>query len=130
MLDLTSLASVAGFAGRMTAEGRAVDVLVNNAGVMSLPVRKLTRDGFEMQFGTNHLGHFALTAQLLPLLRLSREPRVVIVSSSAAHQGKMRFDDLQTERPYKPGGLIHSRSWRTSFLCWKCGGGARRMDGD
>ncbi len=86
----------------MTAEGRALDLLVNNAGVMSLPTHQRTADGFEMQFGTNHLSHFALTARLLPMLRLARRPRVVQVSSLAHRQGKIRFDDLQTERPYKP----------------------------
>ncbi len=101
-LDLASLSSVADFAGRMTNDGRALDLLINNAGVMSLPTLQRTVDGFEMQFGTNHLGHFVLTGRLLPMLRMARSPRVVIVSSSAAHQGKMRFDDLQTEHPYKP----------------------------
>ena len=68
-LDLASLASVRAFAAKMVANGQPVDLLINNAGVMDLPTRRLTEDGFEMQFGTNHLGHFALTALLLPLLR-------------------------------------------------------------
>src|ERR1700688_1483033 len=65
-LDLANLASVADFAKRFSAAHASLDLLVNNAGVMALPERKLTTDGFEMQFGTNYLGHYALTAQLLP----------------------------------------------------------------
>jgi len=82
-------------------EGRPLDVLINNAGVMDLPTRRLTADGFEMQFGTNHLSHFALTALLLPLLRSGRSTRVVNVSSLAHRGGKMEFDNLQAERSYK-----------------------------
>src|SRR5580693_9140070 len=68
LLDLADLASVTAFAGRLLAQDRPVDLLVNNAGVMTPPSRRTTVDGFELQFGTNYLGHFALTAQLLPLL--------------------------------------------------------------
>jgi NAD(P)-dependent dehydrogenase (short-subunit alcohol dehydrogenase family) len=77
-------------------------VLINNAGVMALSKRNVTADGFEMQFGTNYLGHFALTLQLLPLLRMSKSPRVVQVSSLAYRYGKIRFDNLQAQREYKP----------------------------
>jgi NAD(P)-dependent dehydrogenase (short-subunit alcohol dehydrogenase family) len=101
-LDLASLSSVAAFAGRLAAAGRPVDLLVNNAGVMALPERRVTPDGFEMQFGTNYVGHFALTGRLLPLLCRSRSPRVVQVSSLAHRFGKIRFDDLHGERKYKP----------------------------
>lgn len=101
-LDLSDLGSVAALAGRLDAEGRALDLLVNNAGVMALPKRQVTVDGFEMQFGTNYLGHFALTGRLLPLLRRSKSPRVVQLSSLAHRFGKIRFDDLQGERSYKP----------------------------
>ena len=102
-VDLGSLASVADFSNRMLARGRAIDLLINNAGVMTPPVRKTTDDGFELQFGTNHLGHFALTGRLLPLLRRSRRPRVVTVSS-LTHRigGEIHFDDLQWTRAYKP----------------------------
>ncbi len=102
LLDLASLDSVAGFAGRFLGEGRPIDILVNNAGVMAIPERRVTADGFEMQFGTNHLGHFALTAQLLPLLRAAGSPRVVQVSSGAHRMGKINFNDLQAETSYRP----------------------------
>ncbi len=102
LLDLASLASVAAFAASLASEENALDLLVNNAGVMSLPTRRVTVDGFEMQFGTNYLGHFALTARLLPLLRASRAPRVVQVSSIAHRAGRIDFADLQAERHYRP----------------------------
>jgi len=101
-LDLADLASVSGFAARLRALGRPLDLLVNNAGVMALPVRRLTVDGFEMQMAVNYLGHFALTAQLMPLLGLSRSPRVVHVSSLAHRFGKICFDNLHGERCYGP----------------------------
>jgi NAD(P)-dependent dehydrogenase (short-subunit alcohol dehydrogenase family) len=80
----------------------SLNLLINNAGVMALPRRQTTADGFEMQFGTNHLGHFALTARLLPLLRRASEPRVVSVSSLAHRTGSIDFNDLQGERLYSP----------------------------
>ena len=95
-LDLADLASVRAFAG----DAPAPDLLINNAGVMALPYRR-TADGFEMQLGTNHLGHFALTGLLLPRLAERPEPRVVTVSSQAHRMGKIAFDDLQSERSYK-----------------------------
>jgi NAD(P)-dependent dehydrogenase (short-subunit alcohol dehydrogenase family) len=102
-IDLGSLASVAAFASRMLRRERPIDLLINNAGVMTPPTRKTTADGFELQFGTNHLSHFALTIRLLPLLRRGRQPRVVTVSS-LAHRigGAIHFDDLQWTRAYKP----------------------------
>jgi NAD(P)-dependent dehydrogenase (short-subunit alcohol dehydrogenase family) len=101
-LDLADLASVTAFAGRMISEGRPLDLLVNSAGVTALPKRVVTADGFETQFGTNYLGHFALTMQLLPLLRMSKSPRVVQVSSLAYRYGKIHFDDLLAKQNYKP----------------------------
>jgi NAD(P)-dependent dehydrogenase (short-subunit alcohol dehydrogenase family) len=95
-LDMASLASITSFAARQTAP---IDLLVNNAGVMALPRRQLTEDGFERQFGLNHLGHFALTGRLLPLLQGGR---VVTVSSILAQRGRIDFDDLQGERHYQP----------------------------
>jgi NAD(P)-dependent dehydrogenase (short-subunit alcohol dehydrogenase family) len=100
-LDLANLASVADFAQRMRARD-CLDLLICNAGVMALPRRQSTADGFEMQFGTNHLGHFALTARLLPLLRRASGPRVVSVSSLAHRTGFIDFDDLQGTRVYSP----------------------------
>ena len=97
-LDLASLASVRYFAARWG--GRPLDILLNNAGVMALPERRLTADGFELMFGTNHLGHFALTGLLVPALLAAAAPRVVTVASVAHKRGRFRFDDLQAERGY------------------------------
>ena len=102
ILDLASLASIAAFAQRMAGALNGVDLLINNAAVMNPPVRKVSGDGFELQFATNYLGHFALTAHLLPLLRRGCTPRVVTLSSVAARSGRIDFDDLQTERTYRP----------------------------
>lgn len=99
-LDLASLESVRSFATAFLAGHTALDVLCNNAGVMALPYRK-TADGFEMQFGTNHLGHFALTGLLLERLLATPVARVVNVSSGAHRMGSIRFDDLQWERGYR-----------------------------
>jgi NAD(P)-dependent dehydrogenase (short-subunit alcohol dehydrogenase family) len=100
-LDLASLASIADFAQRMQVR-QSLDLLINNAGVMALPRRQTTADGFEMQFGTNYLGHFALTARLMPLLRCASGPRVVSVSSLAHRTGSIDFGDLQGTRLYSP----------------------------
>jgi len=102
-LDLASLASIDAFGTRLRASLEGLDLLVSNAGVMTPPTRRSTSDGFELQFGTNYLGHFALTAQLLPLLRMRERARVVTVSSIAARNGAIRFDDLQSEQRYDPG---------------------------
>jgi NAD(P)-dependent dehydrogenase (short-subunit alcohol dehydrogenase family) len=101
-LDLASLASVADFAARFAAAYPSLDLLINNAGVMALPKRQVTADGFEMQLGTNYLGHYALTANLLPLLRRAHQPRVVNLSSLAHRSGTINFDDLQSARSYTP----------------------------
>lgn len=100
-LDLGSLASVAAFTKRFAASHAHLDLLVNNAGVMAPPTRKETADGFELQFGTNYLGHFALTAQLLPLLSAARA-RIVQLSSVYAARGRIDFDDLHAVRSYRP----------------------------
>lgn len=100
-LDLASQTSVTAFADRILAEGRPVHILVNNAGVMAVSKREVTVDGFELQLATNYLGHFALTARLLPLLQAGRA-RVVQLSSIVHRQGRINFDDLQFERSYKP----------------------------
>lgn len=101
MLDLADLASVRAFAERMQKKLAQLDILINNAGVMTPPVRKTTKDGFELQFGTNYLGHFALTAHLLPLLKKAKG-RVVSLSSVAARNGAINFEDLQAEEGYRP----------------------------
>lgn len=100
-LDLADLSSVAEFADAWsTARPEGLDLLVNNAGVMAIPHRR-TVDGFETQFGTNHLGHFALTGLLLPALVARPRSRVVTVSSVAHRFGRMDFDDLMGERRYR-----------------------------
>lgn len=100
-LDLADLKSVAQFVKNFTEKFGRLDILINNAGVMIPPYSK-TKDGFELQFGTNHLGHFALTAQLLPLLSSAKNPRIVNVSSNAHKMGNLDFDDLNwTNRQYK-----------------------------
>ncbi|KAB0644391.1 oxidoreductase [Burkholderia latens] len=98
-LDLADLASIQRFAADVSDRHGRVDILCNNAGVMFLPLRH-TRDGFEMQFGTNHLGHFALTGHLLPALRAARRARVVTMSSGFNRGGRIRVDDLRAERRY------------------------------
>ena len=100
-LDLADLASVRAFAAATLAAYPSLDVLVNNAGVMALPTRRLSADGFELQLATNHLGHFALTGLLLPAL-LAGPSRVVTVSSNAHRAGRINFEDLQSERRYSP----------------------------
>ncbi|KPV52780.1 short-chain dehydrogenase [Kouleothrix aurantiaca] len=101
-VDLGRLDSVAACAERLRNSRAKLDVLINNAAVMTPPQRQTTADGFELQFGTNYLGHFALTAQLLPLLQKGNAPRVINLSSIAARQGVINFDDLQAERSYQP----------------------------
>jgi NAD(P)-dependent dehydrogenase (short-subunit alcohol dehydrogenase family) len=100
-LDLADLESVAAFAERVASEHPRVDLLVNNAGVM-MPPRSSTAQGFELQFGTNHLGHFALTGRLLDRLAAADGARVVTVSSLEHRPGRIDFDDLQSERSYSP----------------------------
>ena len=101
-LDVASLRSIRAFAQAFAASGAALDVLVNNAGVMALADRQLTEDGFERQFATNHLGHFALTGLLLPALKRAGASRVVTVASLAHRNGTMGWDNLQGERSYRP----------------------------
>ena len=98
-LDLASLESVRAFAEWFRGEHQRLDLLINNAGVMA-PPRRETADGFELQFGTNHLGHFALTALLIANMAESADARVVTVSSGAHRMGKIRFEDLQSTRRY------------------------------
>lgn len=107
-LDLSSLTSVADFAGVLRADGRPVHLLVNNAGVMTPPERQTTTDGFELQFGTNHLGHVALVGGILPLLTAG-SARVVTQLSIAARSGRIAWDDLPAERGYD-GQRVYSAS--------------------
>jgi NAD(P)-dependent dehydrogenase (short-subunit alcohol dehydrogenase family) len=96
-LDLTSLASVCAFASELADRHPRVDLLVNNAGVMATPLQR-TVDGFELQIGTNHLGHFALTSALIPLLERAKAGRIVTVSSMGHRAGHISLDDLNWER--------------------------------
>jgi len=101
-MDLADLGSVADFASRLSDQLSSLDILINNAGVMTPPKREITDDGFELQFGTNYLSHFALTGHLLPLLMKSDDARIITLSSVAARNGAINFDDLQAERDYQP----------------------------
>jgi NAD(P)-dependent dehydrogenase (short-subunit alcohol dehydrogenase family) len=98
-LDLADLGSVRHFAEGWSGP---VDLLINNAGVMAPPRRRQTVDGFELQMGTNHLGHFALTGRLLPALLASEHPRVVTVASIAHHNARLDLDDLGSVGGYRP----------------------------
>jgi NAD(P)-dependent dehydrogenase (short-subunit alcohol dehydrogenase family) len=99
--DRASLGSVGAHAGKLNAEDRPGDSQINNAGVMTPPVRHTTAEGLELQFGVNHIGHVALVARILPLLRAGRA-RVTTMSSSAARMGRIDWTDLQSERGYSP----------------------------
>ena len=102
-LDLASLDSVRDFAAKILEEqAQQIDILINNAGVMMIPERRLTKDGFEMQFGTNHLGHFLLTNLLLDHIKKAPSARIVNVSSLAYHGGVIDINDLNSERSYAP----------------------------
>jgi NAD(P)-dependent dehydrogenase (short-subunit alcohol dehydrogenase family) len=106
-LDLSDLASVRSAAAEIDGSVPHLDVLMNNAGVMAVPDRTETAEGFELQFGTNHLGHFALTGLLLPALSRSSAPRVVTTSSNGHKAGRMDFDDINGEKRYA--------KWRAYF---------------
>lgn len=101
LLDLADLRSVRDFVERYRQEDLPLDVLIDNAGVMMTP-KSQTADGFELQFGTNHLGHFVLTLGLLPLLSKAKDPRIVVVGSHMHVMGRMDFDNLNAEKRYNP----------------------------
>jgi len=103
-LDLASLESVRACAAGLVKEGRPIDLLVNNAGVMAPPKREQTVDGFELQIGTNYLGPFAFTGLLLPLLRAAEAPRVTTMSSIVARIGRIRWDDFAEQHRYSAYG--------------------------
>lgn len=110
VLDLADLTSIETFTARMTDQISRLDILINNAGVMR-PVRRMeTADGFELQLGTNHLGHFALTGRLMPLLKATGGARVVTLSSVAARGGSIDFDDLQASRKAYDSMAAYSQS--------------------
>ena len=115
-LDLSDLASVSRFAARFSASAQRLDLLINNAGVMNPPFSR-TAQGFELQFGTNHLGHFALSAQLWPLLARTAGSRVVTVSSQVAHSGRIDIGDPNFERRSYQGwvGYAQSKLANSSF---------------
>jgi NAD(P)-dependent dehydrogenase (short-subunit alcohol dehydrogenase family) len=123
-LDLASLAGVEMFAKEVAAEVGRIDILCNNAGVMMPPLSH-TREGFEMQFGVNHLGHFALTAHLLPLLRATPGARVVTVSSLMHLAGWIRFADLNADQSYN-AALAYAQSKLANLLFMR--ELARRLD--
>lgn len=112
-LDLSSLASVEALGEQLRGDGGSIHLLINNAGVMTPPERKTTTEGFELQFGTNHLGHFALTGHLLPLLKAGRA-RVTSQTSVAARRGVINWDDPNWENGYDA-----MRSYRQSKIA--CG---------
>lgn len=101
-LDLESLASVKDFARRLSEVNRPIDLLINNACTLMLSKREVTGDGFERHLAMNFLGHFALTARLLTLLRAGRQPRVVVLTSTGRHHGEIDLEDLQLQKDYTP----------------------------
>lgn len=103
-LDLASLESVRSAAQTLLDEDRGIDILINNAGVMAVPERRETAEGFELQFGSNHLGPFAFTGHLLPALQRADAPRVVSTSSLAANAGRWQWDNMQAEKRYSAWG--------------------------
>jgi len=103
-LDLSNLPSIRAFVEEFKSKYNHLDILINTAGVMALPERTLTKDGFEMQMGTNHIGHFYLTNLLLDVLKASGPSRIINVSSKAHENGKLNFDDLMQEKSYEPWG--------------------------
>ncbi len=120
LLDLASLASIRQVAATLVEEGQPLDVLINNAGVYAPPKRLETADGFEMQFGTNVLGHFALTALLMPALqKAAGVPRIVALASIAHKQGKLNFDDLQATRSYNPNGSYYQSKLADLMLAFE-----------
>jgi NAD(P)-dependent dehydrogenase (short-subunit alcohol dehydrogenase family) len=114
-LDLSSLASVRTLGEQLLAEGRPITLLINNAGVMTPPARQVTEDGLELQFATNHLGHFALTALTLPLLRAGRA-RVTTQSTFGAAQYGINFDDMQWEKRYSANRAYSSSKIAASLF--------------
>lgn len=109
LVDLSDLSSVSRFVEQFRAGSQRLDLLINNAGVMNTPFSR-TAQGFELQFGTNHLSHFALSAQLWTLLASTPGSRVVVISSATAHSGKIDFDDPNFERRRYQGWVAYAQS--------------------
>jgi NAD(P)-dependent dehydrogenase (short-subunit alcohol dehydrogenase family) len=135
LLDLASLASVRAFAEAELALGVPLDLLINNAGVMAPKKRLETRDGFELQFGTNVLGHFALTALLLPALQraaasAAHRPRVVTLASIAHKQGRLDFEDLQSTKNYSPMGAYRQSKLADLMFAFELDRRLRAAGGD
>ncbi len=128
-LDLADLASVRAFASAFQDAHNKLDVLVNNAGVMALP-RTETADGFEMQPGTNHLGHFALTGALMPRLLETSSARVVTVSSLMHKVGSMRFEDLHGRRGYDKWRAYSQSKLANLLFCYELDRRLRNIDAD
>ncbi|XP_064643881.1 retinol dehydrogenase 14-like [Lineus longissimus] len=124
-LDLASLTSVRNFAEEIKRSENRLNVLLNNAGVMMCPPMK-TADGFEMQLGTNHLGHFLLTNLLLDLLKSSAPSRIVNVSSTAHKHGKIHFDDLMLEKKYDSWGSYQQSKLANVYFTTEL---AKRLEG-
>ncbi|CAM0141821.1 hypothetical protein VKS41_004481 [Umbelopsis sp. WA50703] len=101
-IDLADLDSVKAFATRYIDSGRPIDILINNAGIMALPTRRESKQGYELQFATNHLSHFLLTELLLPVIKKSDSARIINVSSRAMTRGRVNFGDIEYKRDYKP----------------------------
>ncbi|NND08036.1 MAG: SDR family NAD(P)-dependent oxidoreductase [Saprospiraceae bacterium] len=126
MLDLSSLRSVKSFADEVTTAYSQLDVLINNAGVMACPFSR-TEDGFEIQMGVNHLGHFALTGYLMPLLQDTTGSRIVATSSIAHRRGNIDFDDLNWEkRPYVTGKAYGDSKLANLYFTFEL---ARKLNG-
>ena len=124
ILDLASLASVRDFAAAELAKRRPLHILINNAGVMAPPKRLETADGFELQFGTNVLGHFALTALLLPALQQTAaesadRPRIVTIASIAHKRGQLNLNDLQSTKHYSPMGAYQQSKLADLMLAFE-----------
>ena len=128
LVDVASLKSIRSFATTWLATNKKLDILVNNAGIMAVPNRQLTEDGFELQFGTNHLGAFALTLLLMPALRKTPGARVVAVASNAHRPSSIDFDDLMREKKYTAWGaygqsklanLLFTRELQRRFVAAK-----------
>ena len=130
VIDLASLKSVCTFVGEELALGIPLDLLINNAGVMAPKTRQKTSNGFELQFGTNVLGHFALTALLLPALERAaasseQRPRVVTLASIAHKNGRLNFDDLQSVKSYSPMGAYQQSKLADLMFAFELG---RRLE--